>query len=194
MVASARRIGQCPLIAAASSTNTRTRSVAPYLGRHGLIDRHDLRWIAEWPANQAGCLLPTVLCRYGRMGGPATIHDMLRRLVGVLLWVMMAHLTIVGSDFSCASHSGDVAAMSQPMTHHRHAMAGSEQVMIDDAPCRMPTTPMCCQALTSCTAVMSVTQNRSFGCVSVDRSSVPRSASDIPRSEILAPDPPPPRV
>ena len=84
--------------------------------------------------------------------------------------------------------------MSHAMAHHERATPRSEHVATDDAPCRTPATPMCCQALTSCAAVMSVTQARSFGYVSVVRSAVPRSVSDMPLSEILAPDPPPPRV
>jgi hypothetical protein len=72
---------------------------------------------------------------------------MLRRLVAVVTWFFMAHLTIVGSDLACASHSGDEAAMSNAMAHHEHATPHSEQGRMDDVPCRTPATPMCCQAL-----------------------------------------------
>ena len=84
--------------------------------------------------------------------------------------------------------------MSHAKAHHDHATSGSEHVTADDVPCRTPATPMCCQALISCGAVMSATQARSFGDVGVERNAVPGSMSNMPRSEILAPDPPPPRV
>ena len=119
---------------------------------------------------------------------------MLRRLVAVLTWMLMAHLTIVGSDVACASHSGDVAAMSHAMSHHQHAMPRSEQARMDDAPRGTPATPMCCQALSSCTAVMAVTQARPLGYGGTDRRVILRSGSDMQLSEILAPDPPPPRA
>ena len=119
---------------------------------------------------------------------------MLRRFIAALTWLFMAHLTIVGSDFACAAHSGDAAAPSHTMMHHGHASTSSHDARADQAPCRTPAVPMCCQALTSCAATVSLTESHYAQHIARDGTAIPAALSEMPLSQIIAPDPPPPRV
>src|SRR6059058_5552944 len=119
---------------------------------------------------------------------------MLRRLAGVLTGLLMAHLTFVGSDFACAAHPGHAAGVPHAMARHVHSATTSEDAATDSGPCRTPAVPMCCQGLTSCAPMLSLTKLASFAGVIVLSNTVPEGVRDLPRSEIVAPDPPPPRA
>lgn len=118
---------------------------------------------------------------------------MLRRLVAVVTWLLMAHFTFVGSDFACAEHSGD-PGVPLAMAHHEHAPPMSKGAATESVPCRTPVVPMCCQALTSCATAFSVTDADRHNHLTADGSVVAERVREMPRSEIIAPDPPPPRV
>jgi hypothetical protein len=118
---------------------------------------------------------------------------MVRRLAALLTALLMAHLTFVGSDFACAAHPGDTAGMPHAMAHHAEAATTSE-VATDGAPCRTPAVPMCCQGITSCGPVSSLMETARLAGVIVASKIVPESVRDLPLSEIVAPDPPPPRA
>jgi len=119
---------------------------------------------------------------------------MLRRVAALLTGLLMVHLTFVGSDFACAVHPGDTAGVPHAMAHHGHSATTSENAAAERAPCRTPAVPMCCQGLASCASVLSMTEAARVAGVTVTKNTLPESVRDLPRSEIIAPDPPPPRV
>lgn len=119
---------------------------------------------------------------------------MLRRVVAALTWLVMVHLTMVGSDFICAAHSGDAAAPPHAMTHHEHASTSPHEARADQAPCRTPAIPMCCQALTSCAAALSLAESQHSNVIARAQRVVPTALGAMPLSQIIAPDPPPPRI
>ena len=118
---------------------------------------------------------------------------MLRRVAALLTALLMAHLTFVGSDFACAAHPGDTGGVPHAMAHHAGSATPSEDAPTDSAPCRTAATPMCCQGLTSCTP-LSLTEPARLASAMVATNTVPESVRDLPLSEIIAPDPLPPRA
>lgn len=119
---------------------------------------------------------------------------MLRRFVALLAWLSIAHLTFVGSDFSCATHSGSDSRMQHTMAHHTYDARSADQAREDGAPCQTPMAPVCCQGLTSCFSWLAVIARPSISRIARDGSCMLQIVSKIPPSEIVAPDPPPPRV
>ncbi|MFL5612458.1 MAG: hypothetical protein ACJ796_02220 [Gemmatimonadaceae bacterium] len=119
---------------------------------------------------------------------------MLRRLAALITGLLMTHLIFVGSDFACAAHPGDTAGVRHAMAHHGHSATTSETAATESAPCRTPAAPMCCQGLTSCAPLLSLTEAAPVARVIDASKTVPESVRDLPLSEIIAPDPPPPRA
>jgi len=119
---------------------------------------------------------------------------MLRRLAALLTILLMTHLSFVGTDLACAAHPGDSAAVPDAMAHHGHSAMTSESAATDSAPCRTPVVPMCCQGLTSCAPVLSLIEVARAAAAMVTSNTIPERVRDLPLSEIVAPDPPPPRA
>lgn len=118
---------------------------------------------------------------------------MARRFVAILTCLMTLHLTMVGGDSVCAKHAGHLSGMQHGNEHAPQAGPGADQMGANGAPCETPILPTCCHALTSCSTLsMGVSSAQSR--VIVERVPVPQSANDLPLSEIITPDPPPPRV
>ena len=84
--------------------------------------------------------------------------------------------------------------MPHMTAHAEHAAPNVGHPATDAAPCRTPSVPMCCQALQSCTLALAVAASRTLHPIASDDDSIAASRSDLPRSEIVAPDPPPPRA
>ena len=118
---------------------------------------------------------------------------MLRRFVALITLLFTANLTMVGSDFVCGEHSGDVAG-HVAMTRHGHATMSGPGEHHEEIPCHTPAVPMCCQALSSCAIALSPAASQSEPLILRLAASVLESRSEAPRSEIIAPDPPPPRA
>jgi hypothetical protein len=119
---------------------------------------------------------------------------MLRRVVAMLTVLFTANLTMVGSDFACAEHPGDAAGMHKAMAHREHAAPDVSHAQDDEAACSTPSVPMCCQALTSCAVALSPAASQSMPLSARLAGAVLESVSEAPPSEIIAPDPPPPRT
>lgn len=120
---------------------------------------------------------------------------MVRRFVAILAGLAMAHLTFVSEDFACAKHTGDAVSAHHAMAHREHRAATNvAHAGNDDAPCRTPLVPMCCQALTRCTVAVAIVESQSVHQLPQSDDSVSVSVREIPPSEIIAPDPPPPRA
>src|SRR5690349_20966761 len=118
---------------------------------------------------------------------------MLRRVVALITLLFTANLTMAGSDFTCAEHSGHVAGHAT-MAHHEHAPSGVPGADKNEAPCRAPAVPMCCQAVASCAVALSPASTPPLLRTPRLAGSVLASVSEAPPSEIIAPDPPPPRA
>src|SRR5438270_8419616 len=106
----------------------------------------------------------------------------------------MYKLAFVSSDLTCATHPDHLAGLPHAMAHHAHSATTSHHAATEDAPCRTPAVPMCCQGFTSCAAVLSLTEAVPAARVIEASKTVPESVRDLPLSEIIAPDPPPPRA
>ena len=119
---------------------------------------------------------------------------MARRLVALLTALLMANLTMVGGDIACAKHPGNAAALHPPMSHHQHLATSTERAQNDDAPCRTPSVPVCCQTLTSCAVAIAIAESQPVHRVIRADDSVSRQVIEIPLSQRIAPDPPPPRA
>jgi hypothetical protein len=108
----------------------------------------------------------------------------LRRLAGVLTALFMLHLSLVASDAACAAHMGGRAQMPG------HADHGQEQ---HQRPYETPVQPNCCQALASCGSAFAASASRTAP-PAPSRVAIPRSVIDMPLSELVAPDTPPPKA
>ena len=124
---------------------------------------------------------------------PDRLPIMARRFVALLTCLLTLHLTLVGSDSVCAKHTGHSSEMLHGNQHAPQTVRGADQMGANGAPCETPVLPGCCHALTSCSTV-SVGESSAPSRVIVERVPIPESANDLPLSEIIAPDPPPPRV
>ena len=122
-----------------------------------------------------------------------------RRLIGLLVAILMLHLTLVGADFSCAQH-GDRGTVGHHEAGRSHAgmsagmTAGAVAAAATEQPCQTPTQPECCRAMTSCAinatlGAFGASQERP-----VVRDAIVSALMRIPRSPITAPDPPPPKA
>jgi hypothetical protein len=124
--------------------------------------------------------------------------DVIRRLCGLMVWVLLAHLNLAANDLVCASRHGRSAgaAASDMMRHgNMHATAhASGTTARGETPCDAPARADCCASMASCSL--------SFGLPSPDVNRVgaagelmhPDVATRAPRSRSWAPDPPPPRA
>ena len=120
---------------------------------------------------------------------------MVRRFVAILAGLAMARLTLVGEDFACAKHTADAASVHHAMAHHEHhAATNLGHARNHDSPCRTPLVPMCCQALTTCTVAVAIAESQSLHQLPQNDNSVWVSVGEIPLSDVIAPDPPPPRA
>jgi hypothetical protein len=128
---------------------------------------------------------------------------LLRRVTGVLTAVLMLHLSVVASDVVCATHMTaahvDVGARQ---THHAEASTDMGADMANQTgleqhhgehPCDTPVQPNCCQALASCGSVFAATNSPSRA-PAIGRERIARAVTDMPASELVAPDTPPPKA
>jgi hypothetical protein len=130
---------------------------------------------------------------------------LLRRLAGILTALLMLHLSFVASDVACATHmlaghaemstgqatglgSAHAAGMAATMANH-----GSQSRDQHHRPCETPSQANCCQALASCGSTFAASAARS-SMPSLQRDVFPRSVIDIPLSELVGPDTPPPKA
>ena len=106
---------------------------------------------------------------------------------------MTLHLTLVGSDSVCAKHAGHSSGMKHGDQRAPQTLPSADQIRANGAPCETSLLPTCCQALTSC-STLSMGEHSATSRVIAERVPLPESANDLLLSEIIAPDPPPPKV
>lgn len=120
-----------------------------------------------------------------------------RRLYGIVVGLLMLHLTFVGADWSCAQH-GDAPARGHQhamMGHHRgEATAVHELTSAPEQPCETPTQPGCCRAMTSCAINIAFANGAALGELPPRHAQIGSGVSDVPPSQMAAPDPPPPKA
>jgi hypothetical protein len=124
-----------------------------------------------------------------------------RRLAAVFMAFLMLHLSVVSSDAACATHMSDTHAHGQGMSMKGGNTSGSMNASMQarggavqepQAPCDTPVQPNCCQALASCATVFAVGR-ASAPRQRPERAGVAATELLIPLSELIAPDPPPPK-
>ena len=135
------------------------------------------------------------------------------RVSGLVTMVFMAHLTLVGSDLACASHShgamghsmahgmpGDMAAMSPTASHdvdagasHEVADAGQSSAS-DTPPCEVPATDHCCDAMAGCAVTLVVDHAAANPAITGASARVVGLRTNTPSSRLTAPEPPPPKA
>lgn len=113
------------------------------------------------------------------------------RVARLLLMVLLAHLSFVGNDAVCAPHSAGHAAMMRGMTH---GMTREMPRAMADAPCQVPSSAHCCDAMTGCAITLALVDGVGHQQMLMDDVGVPNTASDTPASLRTAPEPPPPKA
>ena len=125
-----------------------------------------------------------------------------RRFAALLLTLLTLHLNLLGTDSACAKHGSHglsvggermqmASGMSSAMTHTGHLSATKDNAQHE--PCEIPAQSNCCRALVSCSIVFS--SNDAINAESMRlHDLIAGSVSRVPRSEIVAPDPPPPKA
>jgi hypothetical protein len=120
-----------------------------------------------------------------------------RLLYGIVVGLLMLHLTFVGADLSCAQH-GDAPARGHQhgmMDHHRgDAASVHELTPASEQPCETPTQPGCCRAMTSCAINIAFGNGSALGELPPRHARIASSVSDAPPSQTAAPEPPPPKA
>jgi hypothetical protein len=125
-----------------------------------------------------------------------------RRLAAVFMAFLMLHLSVVSSDAACATHMSDAHAHVASMSMGSGSMGGGSMgsmhehrgaVQEPQAPCDTPVQPNCCQALASCATVFAVGR-ASAAAHRPERAGIAATQLRIPLSELIAPDPPPPKI
>ena len=129
---------------------------------------------------------------------------MWRRGCGILLSLLMLHLTVVAADVPCARHNhGDSSGFDhQPADHHAGMRAAMEPVAasaasvaaLPDAPCETPAQPQCCRAMASCAVNVGVTGDGPVAGPTPTRAVIRPALMRLPSSNVAAPDPPPPKA
>jgi hypothetical protein len=108
----------------------------------------------------------------------------------------------VSSDAACATHMSDAHAHGASMSMGSGSMGGGSMgsmhehrgaVQEPQAPCDTPVQPNCCQALASCATVFAVGR-ASAAAHRPERAGIAATQLRIPLSELIAPDPPPPKI
>jgi hypothetical protein len=135
------------------------------------------------------------------------------RIIGLFTMVFMAHLSLVSADLVCASRSGQHSAMAHNATSTTSAsMDGMDSNDMrtptrstaaslvspatratDHAPCQIPSSSHCCDAMTGCALTLATTE--------VPRASLPAgdervaaARALVPLSRRTAPETPPPKA
>ena len=121
----------------------------------------------------------------------------MRRLYGIVVGLLMLHLTFVGADWACAQH-GDAPARGHQhaaMGHHHGDVASVHELApAPEQPCQTPTQPDCCRAMTSCAINAAFPSGAALGELPPRHAQIAPGVSDVPPSQTAAPEPPPPKA
>lgn len=129
-----------------------------------------------------------------------------RRLTALVLSLLLAHVTWVGSGFACAmpamGHSASAVATTGDTLEGMAGMAmpgatgqpTDGRPTHDHAPCRLPWAPDGCQSMTTCAPLALVSYDEPLRTPDVVPASIAALAVLTPPSEVLAPELPPPRA
>jgi hypothetical protein len=118
-----------------------------------------------------------------------------KRLAAVVLALSLLRVNALRADVACARH--DVAnapvAAHDTASEHRHHGSYATQEPSPDQECETPVQAECCQALASCSVFLDL------GGTALDQGdqvaeAVPVKLTEMPRSRVAAPEPPPPRA
>jgi hypothetical protein len=124
--------------------------------------------------------------------------------------VFMAHLSLVSSDLVCGSRGAATRAMSGmgatdmngSETLQRPAVASRHSAMAivsgargtDEAPCQVPSSNRCCDAMIGCAITMAATNSVIAQQPPATDTGVSMPGTVAPASRLTAPEPPPPKA
>jgi hypothetical protein len=117
-----------------------------------------------------------------------------RRFTGILVALLLVHLTWIGNDPACADQSDGGASMptaTGDVAHH-HGPASS-----DDARAPSPNAPVssqCCAAMASCAVALIAAPATERGDLVATASNALAASAHTRSFGIPAPDPPPPKA
>jgi hypothetical protein len=120
---------------------------------------------------------------------------MTKRVAAVVLALSLLRVNALRADVACARHdvpSSPVAAQGQASEHAHHASSGTPEP-VPEQECETPVQAECCQALTSCSVFLDL-DDTALDHDSPAADSMPVKLTEMPRSRIAAPEPPPPRA
>jgi hypothetical protein len=111
------------------------------------------------------------------------------RFIALCTMIFMAHSSLVGTDLVCASHAGAHSKMS-----HTMPSASAAQSANDDAPCEVPSTDHCCDAMSGCAVTLATTGTLQTQHMPVSGEAVVSCRIAAPASLVTAPETPPPKA
>lgn len=112
-----------------------------------------------------------------------------------VLMLLLANLSVARAAIACGNESEHRAVEAAPADAHAHHAAAEpgDDATRDDSGSSADT-PLCCQALATCTVNGDAAAER-IAFVGMDRATLVDAArNELPPSRIQSPEPPPPRV
>jgi hypothetical protein len=122
----------------------------------------------------------------------ASYTSRMKRLLSLLTFAVMLHLSLVGADNVCASHAVKKAAPSGGEGAHHHGMPMTSHGR-EKEKCDTPVSPDCCIAMTSCAPTIALwpPAQQQLALLHVSH---PADRVESAPSRVTAPEPPPPRA
>jgi len=116
----------------------------------------------------------------------------MKRLLSLLTFSMMLHLSLVGADNVCANHAVSKAAPAAGQSGHHHGMPMPSRKG-EKEKCDTPVSPDCCTAMVSCapTIVMPEPSKEQLAAIHVSH---PTDRVESALSRVTPPETPPPRA
>ncbi len=119
----------------------------------------------------------------------------MKRAIGVILMLLMGHLTLVGTDSACAKHGSAMATAA----HRAHSMAVHQIAHTTSAgspkdSCKIPARADCCAALASCAPALAPARVGTVDEHMLINAALPLAANTWTPAPLTAPETPPPRA
>lgn len=122
----------------------------------------------------------------------------MKRAIGVILMLLMGHLTLVGTDSACAKHGSAMATAA----HRAHSMAVAVHEIAHSTTsagspkdsCKIPARADCCAALASCAPTLAPAPVGTIDEHMLINAPLPLAANTWTPAPLTAPETPPPRA
>ncbi len=118
----------------------------------------------------------------------------IRRLTGLLIAVLMLHLTFVGASVRCAQGSELSVGGHHANGHHAGMVSETSANATQTQPHRTPVQAECCRAMMACAVTVALREEAPSTHQRLRDDAIIASLMSVPRSPITSPDPPPPKA